>query len=335
MSLDDQFRRLTAAEYETLLKGQPPVDIYVYLSTSKKHLVFVEAGVALSEAKLESLKRLGVQNLFVREAAAVAAPAPKRVDAIAVELDPKQAFEGEVLGPQAETKLKECYRSLLELPPEQAAIPVSEVVSKMSDQLIQALAPEAKDIRSTVIKNLSNVRFMSHSAALSTIAVLCAVANDFRSKTVFQTLLNATLLMDASLADLEEAYLETYYRNRRELPSHVLERIQAHPVKSQQMVAYLPIHTDALSQLILNHHELHNGRGYHRGIRTAQILPLARVLALAVDFYEQLKSAELNGQPLSLKDVLVRLRESGVEPHERRHQTKLVEGIFAFLGMKL
>jgi hypothetical protein len=330
----EEFRNVTPVELETALKGRSSVDLFVFLASTGKHLLFVPAGEDISPVKLDNLKALGPQHLYARRRSPtdLLPEAAKALTAIPLELDAKTAFDGENLGEAAGTKLKEAYKVLLTERGTDAA-PVTALITGMADKLLSTLAPEIGDLRSAVLKNIRNIRFMNHSAAITSITVLCAVANDFRSKSALQNLCHAVLLMDASLAELEDHYLDTYYRNRRELPAHILEKIMAHPVKSQQMIAYLPFATESMSQLILLHHELHNGKGYHRGIRSSTVMPMARVLALAVDLYEHIKSSELRGEPRTLRDEILGLQELHEEPHNRRHSTKLIQNVMSYLGL--
>lgn len=332
---DDRFRNLSPPEMELVLKGVADADLFVFLASTGKHLLFVPAREKISPVKLENLRSLGPQHVYIRrgDKLGTAAVLPtSALSEIKLDLDPKSAFDSENLGEAAGKKLKEAYKTLLLVKPSDAP-PVTALITGMAEKLLATLAPEAADLRSSVLKNIRNLRFMNHSAAITSLAVLAAVANDFRSRTVLQNICHAVLLMDASLAELEEHHMETYYRNRRELPSHVLEKILVHPVKSQQMIAYLPFANETINQLILLHHELHNGKGYHRAVRTGGTLPLARTLAFAVDLYEGIKGAELRGEASTLASEILRLQELNEEPHNRRHSVKLVQNVLEFLGL--
>jgi len=333
MSDESEFRHVTQSELEAALQGSSKVDLFVFLTSTGKHLLFVPAGEAISAVKVDNLRSLGPLHVYVRrgQVSVGSEPVPG-LSEIPLDMDPKTAFDGENLGEAAGVKLKEAYKTLLTAQPSDAA-PVTALVTGMADKLLATLAPEIGDLRKAVLKNIKNLRFMNHSAAITSIAMLVAVSNDFRSRSALQNLCHAILLMDASLAELEDHFMDTYYRNRRELPAHVLEKIMGHPVKSQQMIAYLPFATEAMSQLILLHHELHNGKGYHRGIRTASVMPLARVLSFSVDLYEHVKGAELRGEATTLGRELLRLRELDEEPHNRRHATKVIQAVLDFLGM--
>ena len=334
---ESDFRPATAAEVELALRGVAQLNLYVFMKASQRHILYVSALEAVEGEKKENLRRLSQGEIFVRkgdvphsQVVTNSLPLPPN----AAPLNAGKAFDGEVLGDQAASALKEVYRNLLQNgggDPGQ----ISAAIADLADSILSVVAPEVGDIKTTVVKSARNAQYMNDTAAITSLGVMCALANDFKSRTALQNLSHAIVMMDAALSDLESWELETYYRNRRELPAHALEKIQNHPVKSQQMVAYLPVANETVNQLILHHHELHNGKGYHRGIHTAHTIPLGRVLALAVDIYENLRAAELSGSPRTLDQVVTQLYEKGVEPHMRRHQAVIVKAVADFLGLKL
>ena len=307
------------------------------MPTSKEYLLYVHKGEAISEERRKNMLRLGGQNLYVKGDPVFPSTAPSlaptqefQFPRVAFPSGP--AFEGETLSEEAGAALKDAFRDLINIGTNEGRR-VSEVVVKMADEILAVVAPEVADLRKTVLANLNNLTFMNDTGAIISLAVMVSLANDFKSKTAFQNLCHAALLMDAALADLTETELETYYRNRGQLPTHVREKVNLHPVRSQQLVAYMPLASDTVNQLILVHHELHNGQGYHRGIRTENISGLGRALCFAVDIFEFLRNFELNSIPTDVKSVVLLLEERGVEPHARRHNSRLVKNVRDFLGI--
>jgi HD-GYP domain-containing protein (c-di-GMP phosphodiesterase class II) len=322
------------------IDGPCPLDLYVFVHSEDRYLQFVTRGEKLTAHKVETIKKLSGSNLFMKsdENSAQLEKGREKFLAMAKDnlasLEPKEIYEGENLGTKSEHVLKSIFSELLSptsgIPPQE----MSNTLSMMSEDLLKVLVPEVGDVKVNLLKHLSNVTYMNNSAAMSTFAILIAMSNDFKSKTTFRHLSIACLVMDSGMADLEDHWIETYYRNRAELPSHIWDRIKNHPVKSQQMVAYLPLSSDLLNQLILTHHELHNGQGYHRGIQSGSVLTMGRILALAVDLFEVNKGHELRGTPVTLKELFFAMREGHVDVHARRHQLRLVENLLDYLGLK-
>jgi hypothetical protein len=52
-----------------------------------------------------------------------------------------------------------------------------------------------------------------------------------------------------------------------------------------------------------------------------------------VDVFERIRAAELNGEKLGLMKALEIIYEPSVEPHERRHQSEIVENIYKYLKL--
>ncbi len=321
-----------------------PYDLYVYLTTSGQYLLLVQKNEKLSESKAKQFLQLWGKNLYIKKedlksmmAVPLAGPPSKLED-----LDPNSVFQNDILGEAAEKSLKTSYLSLLGSTtqgsgfnsPDEMPDP-TETLKDLADKILAALLPDVKSYRDAIVGQLKNVTYMNHASAITTIAVMVALANEFNSKTSLESLSRAIILMDASLAEIDDEILETYYRNPEELPTHVWEKIKTHPLKSQQLVAYLPVANEIVNQLILTHHELHNGKGYHRGIRSGGILLLGQVLSLAVDAYERFKMAHLNGDSsFNLEKVFESFKEKHLEPHSRRHPDKIVKNVFSYLGMK-
>jgi HD-GYP domain-containing protein (c-di-GMP phosphodiesterase class II) len=328
--MEQMYRPAYISEIQSALAGKPQVDLYVFIPTADKYLVFVRKDQELSASKLENLRRLSSATLFVlRSESEVRGPESDAPASLAF-LDPDSSFRNEVLGVETAQVIQDSYKELIKLDEKQGSDIPARLIS-MSDKILEALAPETEDLKQVLLKNLMNLNIMSHAAAISALALLTALSNDFSSRTALRQLCHACILMDAGLGDLEDGYLEQYYRDRSILPAHVVESIRLHPVRSQQLLSKFPEVSDSTGQLILLHHELHNGKGYHRGIRTGNVLPLARVLAFGVDLYERIKGDRMNNGRKNLKVCLLEFKEAGIDPHLRRHSHTLVENVYKYL----
>lgn len=330
----DSYRGAFISEILDALNGHPTVDLYVRIEHAGRYLVFLRKDQELSSSKLENLKSLSAGTLFVREEISEnnsAFPQDSQPDQIAF-LDPQSSFKNEVLGVEAAIILNDSYKRLVD-GDQSSKGDIAQKLIFMSESMMNALLPETDDLRKSLVKNLGNLKVMSHAAGISTIALLVALSNEFNSRTALRQLSQACVLMDISLGELEASHLELYYSDRKSLPSHVQEIIKQHPVRSHQLLSKYPEVSDSVGQLILHHHELHNGKGYHRGIRTLNVLPLGRVLALGVDIYEQIKKSEINKDGKRIKQILLDFKEPGVDPHMKRHATGLVDNVLKYLKM--
>jgi HD-GYP domain-containing protein (c-di-GMP phosphodiesterase class II) len=313
-----------------------PVDLYVYLSTSGQYLLLIHKNELVSESKFKQYQQLLGKNLYVKQAdlnKLMGVAEEVSQNATLESLLPNEIFNKEVLGQPAQRALKTAYEALISSSTKSGSDP-TEALKELSDKILKVILPEVYDQKVGILKQLKNITYMNHASAICSLAVLAALANDFNSKTSLEALTRATLLMDASLVEIDDETLEAYYKNREELPSHVLEKIKTHPLKSQQLVAYLPIANEIVNQLILTHHELHNGKGYHRGVRSGGVLMLGQVLSFAVDWYEKLKSEFYEAENFTIRMALDSFKEKHVEPHKRRHSEKLVRNVIKYMDLE-
>jgi HD-GYP domain-containing protein (c-di-GMP phosphodiesterase class II) len=334
MSATESFVKVSAGDLALKKGDAAPFDLYVFLHASGRHHPIIKQGEIINETHWANLLRLQDSNLFVKEEPAFIewkAKNSPRVEEVLAAIK-KPIFRGEVLGDEAKEKLRSVYTGLLTTPA--ASKDICAALQEMSDSLLDLLVPEARDAKSSILQQLRHIHLMNHAAAISSLAMLTALANGFESRTAFSNLAFACLLMDAGLVDVTEKELLIYYKNRTELPSHVMDRIRLHPMKSAQMLQGMKEINEAVQQLVLLHQELHNGKGYHRGLRTGSVSPLARNLAFAVDLYEHIKGAELRGEKLTLAQAIVLLSERGAQVHDRRHGADISTKLQEYLNLK-
>jgi response regulator RpfG family c-di-GMP phosphodiesterase len=305
-------------------KGNSLHDLYICMPTSQKYIRYIAAGDAIDESKLHSVKMHPVPELFrkvIEEPQTAKAPDPEI---------PKE-FQEKILGKALQSELDDVYKFIArdKADPETAV----KRFEGMADNLVGTIAPDVKALTEHLRRQAQYIALMSDAAAMSTLAIICAYANGFDSRKSYRELSYATLVMDISLAEFSEEQVKQYYMDRDQLPPDVLKAIQLHPMRSYQLAEQkLKSLSDVTMQLILNHHELFNGKGFPRSIRTEALFPIARVLSLAVDAFERLKKAQLTGAKTALMDIFAELRDEQSEAHLRRHNKKFVDAVILFLS---
>ena len=136
------------------------------------------------------------------------------------------------------------------------------------------------------------------------------------------------------MSEFSETEVKQYYRDPASLPPEVLANFKKHPARSHELGSEkLKSLSDVTMQLILNHHELFNGKGFPRAVRSESLFALVKVLAFAVDLFEVMKKSQLNGKVISILDAVMELREPLIEPHLKRHSKKLVDSVLQALGV--
>ena len=217
-------------------------------------------------------------------------------------------------------------------PSEADAPQTIKAMEDLSKKIIEVVAPEVENLRENILQQSKYLMVMSDSAAITSIAVLVAMAHGFDSRKIFRDLSMAILLMDAPLANLPEETVLKYYRDRQSLATKEWEEIRRHPARAHEVVSTrLKTVTDSVLQLILNHHELYNSKGYPRQLRNEMLPPIVRSLAVSVDLFEIMKREHLAGKDIDILQALSELREPTIEPHLRRHNQKLIQSAVQYI----
>ncbi len=165
-------------------------------------------------------------------------------------------------------------------------------------------------------------------------AILFSLANGYTSKKAIMDIHSTSTIMDVNLLDFIKEDVDNYYRDSNSASEDLLRAYKQHPAKANLMATTkLPFITDSGLQIILNHHEFHNGSGFPRGTRTKPLPDIIKIMSLAVDVFEVMKKAELNEKKISLAEALKIVGEFDVEIHTRRHQSSIIDKVFSHLGL--
>jgi len=341
------FKQVALDEIPLNRDGSARLDLFVHLPTANNYVMYIANGDDSAPARLENLRkqtRVPVA-LYILSAEPPPPPAPVAAAEEAEEAgeapqaspsepsspeikvipgDVPAPLAGEFLDGASREKLTYLYRELGSLQEPDAGVMIKKIES-MADEILNAAAPEVKDLREYMLKGMNNLAASDDTSAITSLAILFALGNGFDSKTSHKDLAYAVLLMDLGLTDFSQEQIEMFYATPEKLPREVLREIKFHPSKSHLLAQEkLKGVSEVTLQLILNHHELFNGKGYPRGVRSDSLFPLVRVLALAVDVFEILRRHRLLGTATTIPEILTGLLEESVEAHLRRHSRKAV-----------
>jgi HD-GYP domain-containing protein (c-di-GMP phosphodiesterase class II) len=299
-------------------------DIYVQLPRAQRFLRYVCAGDIWDERRKKVLLTHTNPTLYKSR---LAAPAGHIDSAPSVEA-PQELI---ALNETVKTELSDIFR-VMNNPSEAESPQTIKAMEDLSQKIIEVVAPEHENLRETILQKSRYLMVMSDSAALTSIAVLIALAHGFDSRKIFQDLSMAIILMDAPLATLSEETVLKYYRDPNSLTTGEWQEIRRHPAQAHEAVSSrLKSVSNSVLQLILNHHELYNSKGYPRQLRNEMLPPIVRSLAVSVDVFEIIKREHLNGKDIDILQALETLREPTVEAHLRRHNQKLIQSAFQYV----
>jgi HD-GYP domain-containing protein (c-di-GMP phosphodiesterase class II) len=304
-------------------------DLFIHLPTAQRFVRFLVQGDEISDDRLNALRRHPDPALYRRKG--TQGPEGPSVTLITSEKELPADLRVEVISKKTQDELKTIFKGLMD--PAADPIRITAQFESQSEQVLQAVAPDTKNLRDVLARNVHHAMIMNDVAAMTTISVFVALAAGFDSKKSYRDLSLACLIMDASLSEFQPMDIQQYYADRSKLRPEILTAMLKHPIRSHQLAQEkLKSLSDVTMQLILNHHELFNGKGYPRGLRSESLFPMVKVMALAVDLYEHMKAAELAGQSLGLSEALYMLRDESVDPHMKRHSKKLIDQVITYYG---
>jgi HD-GYP domain-containing protein (c-di-GMP phosphodiesterase class II) len=332
-----KYRKVDISALPIDASGVMTEDLFVFLPSVERYVRFLSKGESLTAARQSALGRHADPSLYVVEGEAVETAGPELQAVVEqIQADTLSTEDLEILSVEVEAELHGIYRELV-APADATSGRVMERLESLTSRVIDLVAPEIKDIRAKLVANVRYLPLMHASAAISALAILCAHSNGISSRRSFRELALASFLMDLSLGDLPAETREKFLVDPEGLSPDLLSDLHQHPLRSYNLaLERLPSLPEQIRQLILNHHELFNGRGYPRGVRSDALFPMARLLALAVDIYERLYRAHVHEvRAYGVAEVLYELLEPLVEPHLRRHSRQVLLPVLAYLDLPL
>jgi response regulator RpfG family c-di-GMP phosphodiesterase len=310
------------------------INLYVFLSAPRKYILYIAIGDELSKAKINALEKHSLPILYARsldlEALIQKIPLPETK---------LENIEFQVLGPTTNKVLFEIYEGLFE--EKEPPAPMIEKLNNLSREIIAVIAPEVGNVKKRLLENLQYVWIMNDSTALISIATLFFLANGIDSRVTLRDLVHACLVMDLPLSKIGKEKVDQIIFDPKGAEKHDLAIYREHPKEAFNAAKKtLQHYSDAACELILTHHELHNGAGFPTGTLNAGLFLPAQVFSVAVETFERLKKKNLEPQSdhKSSQQVLIEIvrsmMENDVDAHLRRHTTEILSKIEAFLLAK-
>ncbi len=320
--------------------GSLLVDVYVHLPTQNRFIRWACVGDVLDNTKAEKLSKHIVPKAFIPlkfEPKTSFNVSPDSVDPNQIKVikgdEPSLAPQMEKLSKENQAEMNLIFKSIVDpsLSPEETFRSVESAAEKILDMV----APETKELRAYILNNMKYLGLMNDVSAITSLSAMVAVASGFDSRKSLRDLAYACLIMDSSMSEFTADEVKQYYMDPAALPPEVLARFKKHPARSHELAQEkLKSLSDVTLQLILSHHELCNGKGFPRGLRTESVFALVKVLALGVDIFEVMKRAELNGKAKTIPETLLELTEPNVEAHLKRHNKKLMDSVLKFMNLE-
>lgn len=254
------------ADFALYLPGQP----------GEAPILYRDAGAELSLPDFRRLRESGVESLFVRS------PDFHRCEVILenslAKLLGDQHIEPEEKAEIVEQVATTVARDLAKSPSSSNQIQRS---SQVVGHIISAVLQD-KEIAVHLLRMAEHERTTAnHMCVVSTLAVLLGAEVFGNDHSMLTNLGLAGLMHDLGKLQIDTAILN----KTTALSQEELDLIHQHPIESVRLVGNDPHITVPVRQMIVQHHERVDGKGYPLGVRGLDLMPGSRILTIVDCFH--------------------------------------------------
>lgn len=308
MAQKTQLKTVSIDAAESLI-GRTPVDVAVYLPGTNGHepVLYREGGCGLKKPDFNRLRQTGVRTILVN---------------------------GEDLG-KYEALLESNLSSLLadaSIPAENKASCVHDVGAAVVRELINAEDTTEALERATSFLDIimdgvlsqpavaANLLCMSghhqttasHMFAVSTLSILLGAEVFGRDEKALREIGLAGMLHDLGKLQVDRRILN----KQTPLTQEELRIIQHHPIESVRLISGNSEITEQVKQMILQHHERFDGRGYPLGLGGDELLTGSKIISIVDSFHALIgrRSYRIGLSPVDAARVLMYQKGKQFDP---------------------
>lgn len=270
-------------------------DVYIKLK-SNKFLKILQAQDAFDSARVEAYLKKGVTHLYIsRQAQSVYL---RYCDTITGILLDRKDISLEIKTSHVSNLGKETYDHLRIAGVSELSLASAKRFTEHSQKLIQQLPLKKRSELYDVVGQLGE---SEHTVGTVMILGIILSAKEYKDENVI-----SVISLGGFLHDLGLLYLPEHLRDpvEAELSSEDLSLYQSHPILGYNQ--FLKIHgtNPMVGQVILQHHERRNKKGYPNKIGAGLIAPASELIGISDLFHELLSSSEPKGgkSPLELME---------------------------------
>jgi len=152
-----------------------------------------------------------------------------------------------------------------------------------------------------------NSDFAKHSVGVSIIATMIANALAWKGAKTMNLISMGGLLHDIGFKNLPPELMEM---KKSDMSPEEIKLYESHPIKAITLLRDFSEVPQEVVAIIGEHHEIPNGLGFPRGIKTDRIYPLSRCVALADQLVHLILITKNNPNPKSLREAILYLEHS-------------------------
>lgn len=271
-----------------------PVDFYVVLSF--KHVVYVRKGDVFDPARLQRLRDINVQNLWIRkeDEELYRKQNTRTMDKA---YDVKSTMQPKDRAVLLSTQQAAVAENLMKSPTDKMAYTQAvENVRRFTDVLVQ------DDLTLKILLSSARIdkSIAKHGVSVAATAVMLAQVLNFSSAKDLYILGLGCLLHDAGHFGVPGS---GFGKKMTEMTPVELKTYKEHTIKASKTPQIASHYDKAVIAIIAEHEELANGTGFPNGLTEKQLHPLSMIVATA-NCYDKMVTFE-NETPLNAVKRLV------------------------------
>jgi putative nucleotidyltransferase with HDIG domain len=154
-------------------------------------------------------------------------------------------------------------------------------------------SPEALDLLAAL--DATGDPIYTHSMGVSLFSAMIAKQIGWTSPSILFKISTAGLFHDIGLKEIDRTILE---KHRSALTVTEIKLLETHPLKGAEILSSIPSIPSDIIQIVIQHHETCDGRGYPGRLSRSKINQVAKLISVADEFCElAIKSATSPGLP--------------------------------------
>lgn len=261
--------------------------------------ILIARGAILDEYLISSLKRLGINGVYIREGEEEPiADIEKEATAETLKKIENLTVKDRVKVKLSESVKKRVAEGISYLYSNADSLELTNVTKNIADELMKAIsASDALAIDIGTLK-VSDEYTFKHSVDVATMAMVVAKKYGFSDAEVYDIGI-AGLLHDIGKSKIPNEILNKPGR----LTDDEFEIMKQHSTYSYNILKNNKELKDSIKLAVLQHHEKINGSGYPLGVEGSKICPFAKILSV-VDIYDALVTERPYKSAFSPRDAV-------------------------------
>ena len=262
------------------LEGQPlPFDLFIYLPSNKKTILYRPQGQVLDEKTIEKFKKYRHYNLYIRKSDLGIYKEHSAKVLADIQADPavplgvrNRKVAGEI------KKLMTGFFTDQDFSSEEGKQLVDNA-GRVVEEYIKETCKDKKMLEAVEAIAGEHMTNYTHSRNVATYCTLFGMSQGYGTP---EELHMGGLLHDIGMSDLPE---EMLWKSEEDMDERELGQYKLHPGNARLELTTRKVKvTESVLNMVVQHHERPDGSGFPYGLKADEIDPLAKICAFADEF---------------------------------------------------